>query len=183
MFRKIVPLQIVSGLILELGRNKLLLKINNKLSKKPLPVVMGASRSHTYSMAVPLGLFSKEMAYTLWYHHECRAGVFCQVVMCHTQCSGWMGQCDIDWSISFEGRFDLTFAFQCGQWIVGIRIIWGNYLTCTVLGFPPRGLDLLCLLWDQGICMWRGTLNLFWWSGSWTRLWVAVPYRVGVGRR
>lgn len=49
----------------EAEEKQLLLEINNKLSKKPLPVVVGASRSTPTSAAVPMGLFSKEMAYTL----------------------------------------------------------------------------------------------------------------------
>lgn len=84
---------------------------------------MGASSSYSYSVAVPLGLFSKEMADTLLCHRECRAAVFCQAVMCHTQSSGQMGQRDIAWLINFEGRVDLTLNFKCGRWIRDIRIV------------------------------------------------------------
>lgn len=85
---------------------------------------MGDRRSHTYSVAMPLGLLSKEMADTLLCHYECKAGVFCQVVMCHTLSSGQMGQWDIaSWLINSEGRFDLILNFKCGRWIMGIRII------------------------------------------------------------
>lgn len=70
---------------------------------------------------------------------------------------GTVWHCLVD---ELYSRLDLTLHVLC-EWITGGGIIWGAYLRWTSLGFPPRGFDWVCLLWDQGVCFLRSILNGF----------------------
>lgn len=96
------------------GRNKLLPKISSKLSEQPSPeTIMGATGPAPSAATGPVGRSSKETAHTPLCHHVCRAGVFCQIVMRHTQSSVQSGQCDISWLMTSKGRLDWTLNMLC----------------------------------------------------------------------
>ena len=96
------------------GRSKSLPKISSKLSEQPLPeTIMGATGPAPTATARPAGRSSKETAHTPLCHHVCRAGVFCQIVMRHTQSPVQSGQCDISWLMTSKGRLDLTSDMLC----------------------------------------------------------------------